>query len=158
MSISAIQSSGTKPATIGVNGNGYIVASFSDNQDKEIQFNIQVPNDCDTSENVNLCLGWSSPVSNTALKAKWTVTYLVTAENESTEQAGAPVTLLVSPSSTADGIVLTPLGDITLTGQSVCIHFKVERTGSDLTDTLGGIAEVHGVALRYTANKLGLVL
>jgi len=155
----ALRSAGAKPAAIGVNGNGYVVMTFADNQEKEIQANIKIPEDCDVSATVSLCVGWSSPTADPgddSKQARWILTCLVTAPNESTDAAGtASAAVLASASTVADGLIVTLTGTITIDTNDVCLHCKLERDGDDATDTLGDIVELHGIALVYTSNKLG---
>lgn len=150
----AVQAAGAKPATIGLNGGGFIVASFADNQEQQIQFNMIVPADMDRSQPCYLCAGWSSPT--VSQDCDWEMTYLITAEDEDTEAAGTPSQSYQSSSATADGLVVSTLATIaagTITPDDVCLHCVLERDGNDANDNLGDVAEVHGVSLRYTKNK-----
>jgi hypothetical protein len=153
MSASATRAAGAKPATIGLNGSGWIVASFADGQEEQIQANIMIPPDADPDANIAICIGWSSPTISQ--NCDWEVTYLVTAANEDTDQAGVLVQSFEASSAVADGLVISALGNIDIDSGDVCVHVVVERDGNDVLDTLGDVAEVHGLALRYTADKLG---
>lgn len=154
--ISAFRASGANAATIGLNGNGWIVASFADNLTRVVQANMKIPDDIDFNESMTICLGWSSPTVSGI--CDWEVDYLITAENESTEQAGTNLQSYETSSAIADGlissdsfIVASGLCDST----DICIHVVVTRDGGDAGDTLGDVAELHGMALLYTANRLG---
>ena len=157
ISASGIKSAGLKAASVGVNGNGFIVWSFADGQEQRIQYNLKIPDDMDVSEDCYLCFGWSSPTTSQTLV--YDVTYLITAVNDSTEQAGTAVTGNTATSSgTADGLIVSP--GVTIAGgtitDEVCIHVIFERDGNNGSDTLGAVMELHGIALQYIANKLGV--
>lgn len=156
ISISAARASGAQAATIGLNGNGWIVASFADNLVRQVQANIKIPEDIDFGYSMTLCLGWSSPTVSQF--CDWEVIYLLTAAGESTEQAGTTLQSLEQSSAVADGMIFSSSFTIAANlynSNDMCIHLVVQRDGNDATDTLGDIAEVHGIALQYTANRLG---
>jgi hypothetical protein len=148
ISVSAVRAAGVKPATVTVNGNGFVVASFADNQEQQIQANLKIPDMIDTSQPISICVGWSSPA--TGADCDWELTYLVTAMNEATDAAGATVQSYETSSAVADGLVVSELGSITVSSGDICIHVILERDGNDANDTLGAVAEVHGLALKYT--------
>lgn len=151
-----VQAAGAKPATIGLNGGGWIIWSFADNQEQEIQYNIDIPPDMDLSADSILCVGWSSPTISQ--DCDWELEYLLSAIGDDTEAAPtASVQSYEESSGTADGLVLSQMATIaggTITDE-LCIHCVLMRDGNDANDTLGDVAEVHGVALVYVANKLG---
>jgi hypothetical protein len=156
ISASAVQAAGAKPATIGVNGGGWVVASFADNQEQQIQANIKVPADMDTGTDSYICLGWSSPTISSV--CDWEVEVLVTALNEDTE--GASTVSLQSnetSSATADGLVVSSftIPNANIGTSDVCLHIVVQRDGNDAADTLGDVAELHGIILKYTSYRLG---
>lgn len=155
MPANAVQAAGVKPATITINGSGFIVASFADGQEQQVQCNIQIPQDCDTTENVYVCIGWSSPTISQ--DCDWEVTWLVTKLNENTDQAGAPIQSYEESSGTANGLVfsLFTIAAANIDSDDLCLHLFIERDGNDANDNLGDVAELHGIALKYTANKLG---
>jgi hypothetical protein len=151
----AIQTAGTKPASKTLNDNGYSVISFADNLEKEVQFNFKVPEDMDLSAASYLCVGWSSPA--TSETCDWDLTYLITALNDTTEAAGTNDQEDGTSSATANGLVQTSFtfAGATFTANDVCVHCKLMRDGDDANDTLGDIAELHGVMFKYYSNKLG---
>lgn len=151
----AIQAAGVKPATRTVNDNGFAVLSFADGQEQETQANILMKNDMDTTASIYVCLGWSSPT--VSQNCDWNLTYLITAENESTDTAGTALQTYAASSATANGFVLTTF-EITedqISDSDMCLHLVVWRDGDDGSDNLGAVAELHGIAIRYTANCLG---
>jgi len=154
MSISGASASGSKPADIKLNDNGFIVAEFTDNKEEFIQANVKIPSDMDFTKNCSLCIGWSSP--STDKVCKWSLTYLVTKLNEDTEVAGTLNETWVNSSQTADGLVIHNLvifevGDIT--SNDLCLHIQIMRDGDDATDTINDIVEVHGIAFGYTCTN-----
>ena len=158
ISANAIRAAGVQAATPALNGQGFIVYSFADGQDRNVQFNMQVPFDMDVSKPCRLCLGWSSPAVLQNLVVD--VAYLITAEGEDTEaaptvQAGN----IYASGAIADGMVIGRLPDIpggAIEDNDVCLHFTLERDGDNVLDTLGDVMELHGVALRYTATAYGV--
>jgi len=150
-----IRAAGVNGATEGLNDNGFIVLSFADSQEKYAQANIKVPDDMDLSADAYICIGWSSPTISQ--NCDWEITYLLTKVGDTTEAAGTTVQDYVASSSTANGLVISPI--VTIAGGTIttekCIHVKIMRDGNDGNDNLGDIAELHGAALMYTANKLG---
>ena len=157
MSAGAIRAAGASAASETVNTNGYIVISFADNLDRWCQANIKIPTDMDLSAESSICLGWSSPTTSATLV--YDAYYNVTALNESTDAAGTSSTGQTATSSaTANGLVITPTITIaggTLGSDDVCIHYKFMRDGDNGSDTLNDVMELQGMALKYTANKLG---
>ena len=51
-----VRAAGAKPATLGVNGNGWLVQSFADGQEQQVLANIKVPDDMDISADFLCCL------------------------------------------------------------------------------------------------------
>jgi hypothetical protein len=153
----AVSAIGAIAATKTLNGNGYIVYSFADNVDRNVQADIILPDDLDRSADCVLCMGWSSPA--TSKVAVIDMTYLITAPDDLTDQAGTADTgNLLDSSSTADGLVLSEVVTIaggTIAADEICLHLQIERDGNNGADTLGDILELHGIALKYVANRLG---
>ena len=153
LSISAARAAGAKPATIGLNDNGFVVASFADGQEEQVQVNLAIPGVADTTKDMELCMGWSSPtVTGTC---DWEVTYLLTTVNESTEQAGTLLQSYELSSTTANGLITSEfiIYAANIDVNDVCFHLIVERDGNDGGDTLGAVAEVHGLALKYAKKQ-----
>lgn len=152
-----IQAAGARPATLALNGGGWIVWQFADNLEREIQYNVDVPPDMDLSQDAQLCVGWSSPTISQ--DCDWEIEYLITAIDDDTEAAPtATVQSYEESSGTADGLVISPIATIaggTITDE-ICFHVVLLRDGNDPNDNLGDVAEVHGVALQYVSNKFGL--
>ena len=153
---SAVRAAGAAPADIAVNGNGFIVLAFDDGTDEYAQFNIKIPDDMDVSADSYLCVGWSANDQSDVVV--WNYEYLITAQNESTDTAGTSGAINLTSSATADGLTVSNYATIaggTITSSDVCLHIEVYRDANNGTDTLSGDMEVHGFALKYTANKLG---
>ena len=146
---------GANPATEDVNDLGFVVLEFADAADDYAQVNVKVPVDMDLSADSYICVGWSVP--NTSANMTWGYGYLATAVNEDTQPASATTgTQVVTSSATADGLnvstIITIPGD-TFTTTTVCIHVYVYRDVSE--DTYGAEVDLHGMAFKYTADKLG---
>ena len=156
ISVSALRAAGASAATIGVNGNGFVVASFADNLDRRVQANMKIPDDADLTQPMYICVGWSSPA--TSLDCDWEVIYLMTAVDDDTDQVGTTVSDEPTSSSTADGLVVSVIATFagnSIAADTICVHIILQRKGTSILDTLGDIAEVHGISFKYTANKLG---
>jgi len=154
----AVRAAGVQAATAALNGQGFFVYSFADNQDRNVQFNMQIPRDMDRSLPATLCFGWSSPAVTLNLVAD--VTYLITAAGEDTEAAPTTHTgNIYASAGVADGLVMSGLPVIpagAIGADDACIHVSLERDGDNVLDTLADIMELHGVALRYTSNAFGV--
>jgi len=152
MSVSAVRAAGLKAATITTNDHGWVVASFADGQEEQIQANIKIPDDMNTDKDSYICLGWSSPAES--LNCDWEVIYLVSAVGEVTEQAGATMQDFVTSHGTADSLVITytpfKILAANVAATDMCIHIVVQRDGNDPLDTLGAVAELHGIAHQYS--------
>jgi len=153
----ALAAGGANGATLGLNGNNWLVYSFADNADEYVQANIRIPTDMDLTAASYLSIAWSSPT--TSATGIVDVTYLVNAENESTDQAGTSDTgNTITSSATGDGLVVSDI--VTFAASSfgstdVLIQLQIMRDGDNAADTLNDVLELHGLGLKYTANKLG---
>jgi len=134
---------------------------FTDGQQDGVAGNIRIPNRMYRTTAPTLTIGWSSTA--TEKKCEWQIEYIWRAADEDTT-AGADDTLLSSTdaggtsesSSTAEGLTLTTF---TLAAPGVndnCLHFRIRRIGDDaVNDTLDADAELHGMCMNYTSDKLG---
>jgi len=154
--VNAIRATGVKPATIKLNGNGFIVASFADNQEQNVQADLMIPEDADRTEPIVVCVGWSSPATNKV--CDWELTHLITKVGESTDVAGITTQQYGNSSSVANGLVRTPVWSYDAGDDDICIHLILERDGNDPNDTLSDVAELHGIALEYISDKRGIPL
>ena len=150
MSISGARAAGVNPAEIKLNGNGFVVAEFTNNQEEYIQANLKVPN-MDFTKNCSICIGWSSPVVNKT--CDWEITYIITEVNDNTDILGTTVQIYANSSNVTDGMVINNLvyfevGNLTF--DDVCVHIQIMRDGNDINDTINNIVEVHGIAFGYT--------
>jgi len=116
---------------------------------------MMIPVDADRDEAMQLCIGWSSPTISQ--NCDWEVSYLITKVGEDTEGGGTTVQSYEESSSVADGLVRSvfTISASSIDSDDFCIHIVIERDGNDANDDLGAVAELHGIALGYTANKLG---
>lgn len=152
----AVRAPGVKPATYGDHGiSGAWI--FADGQEEIIVCNIAIPYDADLTEDLDIGIGWSSPTAGQ--NCDWEVAYLLTKLNDDTT-AAAQQTLqsFEGSSANANGLVFSyfTIDNATqIEATDVCVHINIMRDGNDAGDTLGAAANVHGICLRYTANKLG---
>jgi hypothetical protein len=156
LSTSAVSAPTAGAATETVNGNGFAVYAFPDNLERYIRANIKIPSDIDLTADSYICLTWSSPT--TSQNCDWEVTHLITAPGDSTDQAGAMNQSYEASSATADGLVMSQITTIsggTIQSDESTLHVIVMRDGNDASDNLGDIAELHGIAFKYTSNRLG---
>ena len=155
----ALKAPGTKPDTFkewGISG----VWEFSDDTDDTIVFNLQVPLDMDITVAPSLIIGWSTNTAVTTETAVWQLEYLWTSAGEDTT-AAAQETLTVNSNAVAqaNGLIIAEITGIDLPSDTdACIHCRLKRLGEDEDDDLTDTAELHGVCLKYTANKLGTAL
>ena len=152
----ALRAPGTKPATYvdhGISG----AWEFSDGTDDTLVGNIKFPADMDMSVAPTMCVGWSTTTTVTSETATWQLEYLYTAEGEDTS-AAAQGTISVNSDAIAqaEGLIVAPFPTMDTPGASdVCMHFRLKRLGAGGNDDLTDTAELHGVVMRYTSNKLG---
>ena len=153
---SAARAPGVKPATYsdhGISG----AWSFADGAEEYIHANIKIPTDMDLSVDSKICLGWSSAA--TSLNCDWEIAYLITAPDEDTAAAAEATEQSYEESSAvSNGMIITEFCVIpggTIGDTDICLHIQVMRDGNDGSDTLNAAAEVHGLSLCYTSDKLG---
>ena len=155
----ALKEPGTKPATFkewGISG----VWEFSDADDDTIVFNLQVPSDMDKTVAPSFDIGWSTNTTVTTETAVWQLEYLYTAPGEDTT-AAAQETLTVNSNAIAqaNGFITAEITGIDLPGATdACIHCRLKRLGADGADDLTDTAELHGICIKYTSDKLGETL
>lgn len=157
LSPSAISGVGANAATLGLNGGNWLVWSFADAAEEQVQFNFMVPDDMELIEDAEILILWSSPTISQ--DCDWELSYLITAPDNDTEAVATDTNQdYVASSATGDGLVNTSM--ITIAGGTIvvgdlCIHVVLQRDGDDGSDNLGDVAELHGVLFKYLANKLG---
>ena len=156
MPASAARAPGIKPATYADHG----IAgawTFADGAEEIIHANLMVPDDMDLSAASTICLGWSS--TTTSQDCDWEIAYLITAvDGDTSAVAAATEQSYEESSSVAEGMVKSEFCVIaggTIVAGDVCLHVQIMRDGNDGSDNLGAAAEVHGIMLKYVANKLG---
>lgn len=153
MPAQAVRAPGVKPATYvdhGISG----VWQFADAQEEIIVCNLKVPDLANRDESFYICVGWSSPAQN--LFCDWEVAYLFTQIDEDTSAVAQQTLQAFCLSSlVANGLVISYFEVVPaqIHDDDVCIHTNVMRDGNDVGDTLGDVANVHGVALKYTAYR-----
>jgi len=156
ISFNALKAPGTKPAAFkewGISG----AWEFSDGTDDTIVFNLRTPPDMDRGVAPSLLIGWSTNTPVTTETAVWQLEYLWTSAGEDTT-AAAQETLTVNSNAVAqaNGLVVAEITGIDLpSATDVCMHCRVKRLGVDGDDDLTDTAELHGVCLQYTSDKLG---
>jgi len=151
-----LKAPGTKPADYvdhGIAG----AWSFSDGTDDTVVFLAEVPPDMDKSVAPTLKIGWSTNTTATDETAVWQLEYLWMAPGEDTT-AAAQETLTINSNAIAqaNGLIIAEFTGIDAPdADDVCIHCRLKRLGADANDDLSDTAELHGVCLSYTSNKLG---
>jgi len=151
-----LKAPGTKPATFkewGISG----AWEFSDATDDTIVFNLQVPSDMDRTVAPSFIIGWSTNTTVTTETAVWQLEYLYTAAGEDTT-AAAQETLTVNSNAIAqaNGLIEVEITGMDLPSSTdACIHCRLKRLGADGADDLTDTAELHGICIKYTSNKLG---
>jgi len=150
-----IRGIGLFPSTEGLNDNGFYVWVFPDNLERYVQANLPLPTDLDQTENISINIGWSSPT--VSQNADWELTFLITSLDEDTDQAGTLLQGYFPSSATANGMAIASfeINASEISNGELCIHIQIMRDGNDAGDTLGAIAELHGVAVFYVSDKLG---
>ena len=159
MPFNALKAPGIKPATFvdhGISG----AWSFADATDDTIVANIKFPNDMDKSVAPIIVIGWSSTTpdpGDDSKQAVWQLEYLYRQIGEDTTavaQGTLPIT--VSASTVAEGLVYSTFAALdVLHADDLCLHLRLKRLGADPNDDLGDTAELHGLCLQYTSDKLG---
>jgi len=124
-----------------------------------ITFNMEFPEDMDRSVAPVFCVGWSANGISPG-NCEWELAYLYTAEDEDTS-AGAQDTdtEIDAASATSDGLVITSFDGMDVAGANdICLHGKLRRLSAGVNDTIVDTVELHGIALKYTSNKLGVAI
>ena len=144
---------GAAPASATVNALGFSILEFADAADDYAQVNINTPSDMDLTAACEIRIAWSVP--NTSANMTWGYGYCVVGENEDTEGSPTTSTTVVTSSSTADGrtsdTLFTIPADTLAAGDLLQIYFYRDVSA----DAYSNPVDVHGMALKYTANKLG---
>jgi len=150
----AVKDPPTKPAVFVDHG---IAGSwqFTDGTDDTIVAHIPVPQDMDISVAPSIKIGWSSTA--TEKNAVWQAEYLWRSANEeSTAAAQETLSGTFASSATAEGFIISEITGVDVPSSSdICLFLRIKRLGADANDTLSADAELHGICLSYTSNKLG---
>jgi len=152
-----LKAPGVKPATtvdIGIS----TAWEFTDGTDDTITGKIVVPNNADLTEDVSFTIGWSCPTvdpGDDSIQAVWQLEYVVHSIDEN--MAAATETIksgTFTASAVANGLVISEITGINeaVVGD-VCFTFRLKRLGA--VDSLGDVAHLHGVCMKYVINKLG---
>ena len=152
----AVKAPGTKPATfsdLGISG----VWQFSNGTDDSIVANVKLPEDMDRTVAPTFTVGWSTPTAVTTETAVWQLEYLYTAVGEDTSGAAqATITVDSNAVAQANGLVTATFpAMVAPSSTDVCVHCRVKRLGADADDDLTDDADLHGICIRYTSDKLG---
>ena len=152
----ALKEPGTKPATFkewGISG----AWEFSDATDDTIVFNIAFPEDMDMSVAPVMCVGWSTNTAVDTETATWQLEYLYTqAGEDTTAVAQGTITVDSNAIAQANGLIIAQLPAMGVPNAAdICLHGRLKRLGAGGNDDLTDTAELHGVSLQYTSNKLG---
>lgn len=124
---------------------------------QEVRGNLSIPTDVDRSEDMNICLGWSSSAIN--LDADIEIDYLITKDDEDTQGSCTTLQSYETSSTVQDGLVITKftIPNEEVDTEDLCIHLAVRRDGGDAGDTINTTIQLHGIVLEYVSNKLGKI-
>ena len=157
VSAEGIKVPGTKPATEVALGLSKAL-QFTDGTDDTVIGKIRMPMDADYTVNPDFYVGWSSPTADpgdNSKQATWSLAYSIHGLNadmsDSTPDTTTPGTF--SASTSTNGLVMSA---ITVTGGQlgdVCFEYILKRLGA--AATLGDVANLSGVCIRYVKNKCG---
>lgn len=151
-----LKAPGVKPATFvdhGITG----VWEFTDGTDDTVIAHMRAPLRMDRLVAPTIVVCWSSPVADPgddSKQATWDVEYLWMAVDEDTTvaaQATVPVT--ASASTVANGMVISSVTLAVPSAIDHCVGFRIKRRGD--TDSLGGVAHLMGLRMKFTSDKLG---
>ena len=151
----SMRAPGTKPASyedVGISG----AWEFTDGTEEIIVCSIKVPEDTDMTEDLVILLGWSSPAQS--LNCDWEVAYLLTKLNDDvTGAAQETLQSFETSSATSNGLIISSftIANAQMESTDVCVHINIMRDGNDVSDTLSDVAQVHGICLQFTKDKLG---
>jgi len=151
-----LRTPGVKPATYvdhGISG----AWEFSDATDDTVVFLAEIPADMDRSVALTMKLGWSTNTTVTTETAVWQLEYLwMSSGEDTTAVAQETLTTQSNAIAQANGLIIAEFTGVDLpSANDICIHCRLKRLGADGNDDLTDTAELHGVCLEYTSNKLG---
>jgi len=148
-----IQAAGTKPASLVLVGVS-VCWEFVITSDKQIQVIFPIPLDIDRSHDMTVHIGWFTADNNVAHVANWELEYkLIEPDEDVAGAANGTLDVSPNPSSIANGMVLTELGNITVGANDITLHANLTLDVSDSTITSS--AYLSGICMDYVANKLG---
>jgi len=146
----------TKPATLVEHGIS-IAWEFTDGTDDTVVANMRIPNRMDRTVAPTLTLGWSSPVvdpGDDSKQATWQVEYLWTSLDEDTTAVAQDTQSDTDSASTvANGLVATTVTLAVPSASDICLHMRIKRRGD--IDSLGNVANLVGICMEFTSDKLG---
>lgn len=129
---------------------------FTNGQTDGVVANIRIPNRMDRAVAPTITLGWSATATEEF--CEWQVEYLWRSVGEQTT-ANAQDTLNSTDDAdastsqpVAEGFTLTTFTLALPTVNDVCLHLRIRRLADDELST---DAELHGLCMNFTSNKLG---
>ena len=152
-----IKAPGTKPATWiewGISG----VWQFADGDDETVVITYRVPHRMDRSVAPHFHVKWSTTGID-AGNCEWQLEYLWRSPGEDTKaNAQDTENIIVAGSGVAaNGLVVSDTLGLDLPSATDNILLvRVKRLAAGGNDTIVGTAELHGVNLHFTSNRLGL--
>lgn len=154
LSFSGLKAPPTQSATFVDHGVGG-AWEFSDAADDTVAFNLNAPTDMDKDVAPDITLKWSSP--STTGNAVWQLEYLWRNPGEDTTgSAEGTLSITVGPAGSANGLVRSTFTGLNApSSNDKFLHCRLRRLGTDGNDDLGNTAELHGIYMEYTADKLG---
>lgn len=120
---------------------------------------MRVPGNIDSTIQPQILIGWSSATADPGddtKQCRWEIAYLWRTEDEDMSAAAdGTVTNNYSASTVANGLVITGVQLANMGAADACVTVRICRRSDVAGDTLGDNADLHGICLRYVANRLG---
>ena len=151
----SVRAPGANPATfqdVGISG----AWQFADGVTRVVICKFPLPLDIDTDQDVTIHLGWSSPA--VSLNCRWQVESLFVKMDEDTSAAAEATSIKTETSSAqANGLIVSDwtFDSADIDFDDLCLLLRISRIGGDALDTLGDVANLHGVCFHYVSNSLG---
>jgi len=162
VSAAGIKAPGSKPATfveLGLDGAwSYSDEGIAANQ-QQTSAQLRVARRMDRTVAPTFCVGWSADGISPG-DVKWQLELLWRSENEDmTAAAEQTLTVVDTASATSNGLNIATITGINAPSTTdACLTVRLTRLSADAADTISDSAELIGVMLSFTADKLGTPL
>ena len=151
----AVKAPGVKPATAADVGIG-VAWEFADGQEEQIRASFRLPTIMNSAKGIYFAFGWSSPAQSKI--CDWELSYsTMTFDTDMTAAAEDTIQFYSLSSATANGMAFQAiqLDDTLFAASDFCLHINLMRDGNDANDTLGDVAHLHGICLKYPLDGIG---